>query len=82
MKKIAAFILILAILCSLLTACGEQKSSDASPPQDTSSVEAAAPLESGEWDELTHRLLVWVSHPVRIFLWRSPMGAFISDPIL
>ena len=66
MKKIAAFILILAILCSLLTACGEQKSSDASPPQDTSSVEAAAPLESGEWDELTHRLLAdWYGYLIR-----------------
>lgn len=68
MKKIIAFILTLAMLCTLLPACGGPKpSQDASSPQDTPSDIGKSDQASPEdLDEITHKLLAdWYGYLIR-----------------
>jgi len=67
MKRIIVYILTLAMLCTLLPACGGQQPQEASQPPDISSgtnVKASLPKE--EKDEIVHRLLAdWYGYLIR-----------------
>lgn len=66
MKKKAAWFLVLAALCALLTACGGQPSESDPSGGETAGGETADPTSSEEWEDITHRLLVdWYGYIIR-----------------
>ncbi len=68
MKKIIAYILTLAALCTLLSACGGQQPQEVSQPSAASNATGSKiTLSKEENDEITHRLLAdWYGYLIRL----------------